>query len=415
MAWSVPDDRAEREVASMTDAAVDEVISRILCVGTKRDIIMPYEGRSWRLLTRWRGTVLQNTMLSTLSTMALSAITVTLLETHGSWEILRRFGPRWSLIASALSKLQHLEKLWQYQLTFSTFVLTFFLGQAFSFWQNAYSLTRQVQGRIQDILLLLNAHAQRGRDSGVTRDSSVAIRQVARHLSLCHALFYAGIKCSAPSDMFTRRPLRILLSERGLQALVRRGVLSPSEHAALRASQLPVTRYYLVILSWVAARISHEIDHAAHRAGGGGVLRGGAGFEQLVLEKCCALRGAMMSIPDELAARIPMAYVHFAQLLVDSLIMTTPFALYGSMGPMAFLVTGLVTIFFRGLLELSKTFLDPVGSRRVSTKNFMADIQVDVLLGEINAGARTYDKGVQELPFLSRRGAQGTESDSKLG
>jgi len=406
----------------MSDEAVDEVISRTLCVGTKRDIIRTYEGTSWKLLTQWRGTVLQNTMLSTVLAMALSAATVTLIDTKGSWDLLRRFGPHWSVVADALSKLNNLEKMWQYHLTFSTFVLTFFLGQAFSFWRNAYSLTRQVQGRIQDLLLLLNVHAQRGPGSGgpysgVTPEANAAIRQIARHLSLCHALFYAGIKCSAPSDTFTAHPLRVLLSERGLQALVTRGILSTSEHAALRSSGLPVSRYYLVILSWVSSRISHEISLGMKRGGGygggPGALRGSAGFEQLVLEKCCALRGAMMSIPDELAARIPMAYVHFAQFLVDSLIATTPFALHSSMGPMAFLVTGLVTIFFRGLLELSKTFLDPVGSRRVSTKNFMADIQVDVLLGEINAGARTWVKGVQELPFLTRRGAPGAGSDAE--
>ena len=57
--WLYSDARAEREVAAMSDEAVDEVISRTLCVGTNRDIIRTYEGRSWKLLTLWRGTVLQ--------------------------------------------------------------------------------------------------------------------------------------------------------------------------------------------------------------------------------------------------------------------------------------------------------------------------------------------------------------------
>ena len=45
------------------------------------------------------------------------------------------------------------------------------------------------------------------------------------------------------------------------------------------------------------------------------------GFEQVVLGKCCDLRTACMTIPDELAARMPLSYVHFAHFLVDSLLL----------------------------------------------------------------------------------------------
>ena len=41
----------------------------------------------------------------------------------------------------------------------------------------------------------------------------------------------------------------------------------------------------------------------------------------------CELRGACMSLPDELAARIPLAYVHFTAFLVDALLFLSPLAL----------------------------------------------------------------------------------------
>ena len=48
---------------------------------------------------------------------------------------------------------------------------------------------------------------------------------------------------------------------------------------------------------------------------------------------------------------------------------------------------GVMTLFYRGLLELSKSFLDPFGNKRVSSKFMAADLEVDVLLAESNAGS----------------------------
>ena len=45
------------------------------------------------------------------------------------------------------------------------------------------------------------------------------------------------------------------------------------------------------------------------------------------LWQVCELRGACMTLPDELAARIPLAYVHFTAFLVDALLFLSPLAL----------------------------------------------------------------------------------------
>lgn len=62
-------------------------------------------------------------------------------------------------------------------------------------------------------------------------------------------------------------------------------------------------------------------------------------------------------------------------------------------------MTGLFALFYRGLLELSKSFLDPFGNRRVSISGLSADISVDCLLGEANAGSLVWPQGAKKFPF----------------
>ena len=53
------------------------------------------------------------------------------------------------------------------------------------------------------------------------------------------------------------------------------------------------------------------------------------------------------------------------------------------MGTFNIISTGLITLFFKGLLELSKSFLDPFGREGYRAHN----IRVDVLVSELNFGA----------------------------
>ena len=53
----------------------------------------------------------------------------------------------------------------------------------------------------------------------------------------------------------------------------------------------------------------------------------------------------------------------------------------------------------RGLLELSKSFLDPFGNRRVSASGLSTDIGISTLLGEANAGSLVWPQGAASMPF----------------
>ena len=76
-------------------------------------------------------------------------------------------------------------------------------------------------------------------------------------------------------------------------------------------------------------------------------------------------------------------------------LMHAPRTVHASLGRM----TGLFTLFYHGLLELSKSFLDPFGNRRVSFTGLSADINIDCLLGESNAGSLVWPTGAQKLPW----------------
>ena len=75
--------------------------------------------------------------------------------------------------------------------------------------------------------------------------------------------------------------------------------------------------------------------------------------------------------------------VQIMEILVDTLTVLAPWALYVQMGTFNIASTGLLTLFFKGLLELSKSFLDPFGREGYRAHN----IRVDVLVSEMNFGA----------------------------
>ncbi len=74
------------------------------------------------------------------------------------------------------------------------------------------------------------------------------------------------------------------------------------------------------------------------------------------------LRAEYFSIGDLCAGRMPLAYVQFVQILVDTLVWLAPLSLYSGLGSLSILLCAVLTHFFKGLLELSKSFLDPFGN-----------------------------------------------------
>lgn len=117
-------------------------------VKPNRPIICEYKPEGWWLWRKWNGTVLKSTWGSVLFAM-LAGLVIDFVARGCSWSNYKLWnGPAIDTTSRLIKRLSAVTKVWEYQLTLSTFILTFFLSQAFSYWQKVYNTTRMIQGRI---------------------------------------------------------------------------------------------------------------------------------------------------------------------------------------------------------------------------------------------------------------------------
>ena len=321
------------------------------------------------------------------------------------------------------------------------------------FWLATKGNVRKVQGRLNDMGMLIAVHAQRDAESGrYTPACREMLEEVARHVRVFHMLFWAGQLRPARADKGVS--FSVLRTERGLEELLARDALTQQEYDLLvhnpayapratrhaparrhsgaavqrsasprvplpppapphrathlpcpcpcvhvpmsrrRARRLAETQRHHAVLEWILVRFV-----TARRAG---LLTGGVGMESRFLEEACKLRAVCASITDDAAARMPLSYVHLVQLLVDCLVALAPFALYPKLGVLTVLLSPILVIFYRGFLQLSKSFLDPFGNEDSISENF----SISCLLCETNAGSRRWYSAIEGLPFSTNVPAQ---------
>ena len=395
---------------------LDQLTNWAVSVESNRPVICEYKSDGLWLWTKWRGTVLSISVLPVLLTMGLGVATDVVAHSLSSstWAVLA-VPPEDDML---IQQLQGLNKLWEYQLTLSTFILTFFTSQAYSHWRSVYFTTRAIQGRLNDICMLLVMGAERqpaaaGDVTEYTEDAALLLEHVSRLVRLSHTFFWAATPTSSNgvgdvgledgdgnSDVREVRERQraaaaapigpLLLSRQGLDGLVRAGELRESEVENLYDSGLPPSQFCYVLLEWVGLHAMAGLRS--------GTLRGGNGFEDQLVQQILGVRAQYFSIGDYTAGRMPLAYVQLVQVLVDSLVVLAPLALYPELGSLSVPAVGLLTLFFKGLLELSKSFLDPFGNEGYPAQN----IRVDVLVSELNFGAaKRWRKAGAALPGLS--------------
>ena len=127
---------------------------------SNRPVICEYKADGAWLWRKWTGTVLSITFVPVLVSMGFGV----------AIDLAARFGCQdtWPLLAvppadeELIQSLNGLNTLWEYQLTLSTFILTFFTQQAYAYWRGVYFTTRAIQGRINDACMLVVMGAERG-------------------------------------------------------------------------------------------------------------------------------------------------------------------------------------------------------------------------------------------------------------
>ena len=114
------------------------------------------------------------------------------------------------------------------------------------------------------------------------------------------------------------------------------------------------------------------------------------------IDKMTQLRATYGSVPDKIDDRMQLAYAHFVQMLVDSFLIVTPFAALAEMGNFSPFATFVLTLFFQGLMDLSKMFLDPFNNEGQGEDGDY--LVVNTLIQESNAGSVRFQNVVKELP-----------------
>ena len=301
-----------------------------------------------------------------------------------------------------IDNLRGFGTLWGQLLSVTTFTLTFFLNQSFSLWRKCTQLSRRLQGRLHDIGMNLATHATRELPTGpnesskYTPQSRQILELMSRYVRVFNLLCYAS---------FTRSH-RPILTPRGMRRLVERGLLTAQERQVLVDAAIPPTQRHSAVLMWMI-RLFVEGRASGH-------ILGGDGFEQATMDKFHVIRAQYGGIGDELQGRMPLAYAHIVQILVDLILWMYPVMAF-STGMSPFLViagTGLLSISYQGLFDLAKQFLDPYDNENYGKGE--DPLSVDTLIAETNAGSVRWWFGFEEMPFNSQLLRDGELYDSLL-
>jgi len=222
----------EEHLATLQDRVKDvlKVFDTLSGVDTKikekGTIIRPYDPSAQWLLKQYRGTVLQYigpTVLAMVSSslmprgcsgnkcrhhglpiypsslqMTFAAVFGVLVEHFGVKINGDRLGFMMGIDADPTpgSVLWHLELItgtWKLLTPLTTFVATFFLNSAFKFWNRFYWTTRGIQGRFNDISLILASYAARDDDGGITQGAKQVLDDVSRLQRLLHQLYWSVV------------------------------------------------------------------------------------------------------------------------------------------------------------------------------------------------------------------------------
>ena len=360
---------------------IDEVINQIsgsttlYCGG----IIPQYQPERQWLWRQWSGTILNVSLQTTLLNMLVCFIFI-LFAHEATGE------PIWSFESLApdkslpfIQRLSLVNKIWSLQQGLTTFVLTFFLNQAFSFWKDVYNLARKIQGRLNDFQLVLATNVERNEDGTFTTESQQLVDDIGQYTRLFHALMWAGI---------TKR-FAVLKTPQGLERMASRDLMTPRQLEVLQSLDIPNNELHNAPLQWMMIR--------ANRAMQNGTIAGDPATKGQLLKQITELRTTYQAINDKLDGRMPLAYTHFVQILVDTFVLIAPFALYADLGNYSVIAVGILTLFYTGLFDLAKIFLDPLNNENFCGNSIFMDL--GVLVRESNAGSTRWRNSGARLPF----------------
>ncbi len=304
------------------DKSLNELTDWATADEANRPIICEWEPDAVWLWTKWRGTAISVTYVPTLINIAMGIGVDRLVHfySESSWALLA-VPPESDPI---IQQLVGMKTLWEYQLTLCTFILAFFTSQAYTHWRSVYFCTRAIQGRINDVCMLLTISAKRSNvtnnvnrqvvTTGYDKDARELVSTCTRLMRLSHTFFWAstptisnGVGDGAVLDGDHNSDIPksqrsndaigpLLLSPMGLQGLVEANELTREEKKALLYSGLPPSQYPYVLLEWVGLYAMEGLRD--------GILDGGFGLEDQLMKRLTDVRAEYFSIGDFAGKRL---------------------------------------------------------------------------------------------------------------
>jgi hypothetical protein len=369
---------------------IDEVINQISGSTTlySGNIIPPYQPERLWLWRQWSGTILKVSYQIALLNMLFCLVFTVYADyctVPGDDNMFSSMSSVWTLTIPDSSlpfneRLSLLKEIWNYQRDLTIFILTFFLNQAFSFWKDTYNLARSVQGRLNDIMLVIATNVKRNPEDGsLTEESEQLLDDIGRYIRLFHVLFWAS----------TAKRFACLLTPAGLERMSSRNKMTARELEVLQSLDVPGNRLDSIPLEWLMIRANQAVSE--------GILASDTSTKTVLLQQVTKLRAACKSIEDMMDGRMPLAYVNLVQLLVDTFVVIAPFALYADLGNYAVFAVGILTLFYTGLLNLAKIFLDPLNNEAFCENSVFMDL--GVLIRETNSDTIKWKSASKQVPF----------------
>ena len=157
------------------DAAINQVSGTDSLYGG--DVIQKYKPERVWLWQQFRGTVIKISLVPTLINMLLCA-TFVVYARYNSGDPLFEVGAGAPTSTEFVEKLNLVGQVWEMDKTLTTFVLTFFVNQSYSFWKDVYQLARDVQGKINDFNLLNATNVKRTDDGSLSPESEQLLAEL---------------------------------------------------------------------------------------------------------------------------------------------------------------------------------------------------------------------------------------------
>jgi Bestrophin, RFP-TM, chloride channel len=355
-----------------TITMLDQILDDCLRTSARRPIMVQFNPSARFIWRQWKGTVFAETWKSG--------------ARHVVWAIGVYFVFwRYPHVKHSFSGFN---TLWGQLLSITTFTLTFFVNESYCVWRNSLTRCRMLQGRLNDLVMALAGFAQRADHDGkgsseFTPASRKVLVVVARYIRLFNILSYASLT----------RSLRPLLTPQGMRRMETRGLMTDKERNVLKNTRAPATQRHNAVLMWIL-RIVIDARKAGH-------IDGGFGFEQQMMSKIQEIRAEANSMESVLRGRMPFAYAHIVQVLVDAVLWMYPLMIFSSGMDMSLHLgmcgTLMLASAYQGLFDLAKQLLDPFHN-----ENFWKGedaLVVETLVAETNAGSTRWMFCLDEMPI----------------